>query len=352
VFELIRPVLPLPGSPIKPAFIGLVEVGAGSKRLAIATHEALVWMYGAEHGLNKLGYVAIDDNRTPYPCERTDDGSRPCESAPSDAIVLPFEPSVHVSADYVTLDISDARTQIGAMHVALQCSALGNRNGEGRSTNNPTGDESIERVAEANQSLRWMTAEISKILWANPTAKISVETTCATYMHVFPDLRRLLQDYFVLRKTTGCMYDQTIGTNPAFTVRHGYRFWLSAGYEDWGWRPRPPCCAKHPCKTLRKFTELQAKAKNKETGWKDAENELRRNFPKGKNELPKAHRAITGAHNNRSVSLDCTAYAWPMCHDFAPHIADAIIERYEKYSRGTIRPLHKSWAEFRTKNVG
>ena len=42
----------------------------------------------------------------------------------------------------------------------------------------------------------------------------------------------------------------------------------------------------------------------------------------------------------------------PMCHDFAPHIADAIIERYEKYSRGTIRPLHKSWAEFRTKNVG
>ena len=25
-------------------------------------------------------------------------------------------------------------------------------------------------------------------------AKISVETTCATYMHVFPNLRRLLQD--------------------------------------------------------------------------------------------------------------------------------------------------------------
>ena len=136
-------------------------------------------------------------------------------------------------------------------------------------------------------------------------------------------------------------------------MRHGYRFWLSAGYGDEGWRPRPPCCAKHPCKTLRKFTELQAKAKSKTPGTrKNAENELRRNYPKGKNKLPKAHRAITGANDNRSVSLDCTPYAMPMCHDFAPHIADAIIERYEKYSRRTIHPLHKSWAEFRTEKVG
>jgi len=40
-----------------------------------------------------------------------------------------------------------------------------------------------------------------------------------------------------------------------------------------------------------------------------------------------------------------------MCHDFAPHIADAIIERYEKYSHDTIKRLHGSWAEFRREKV-